>query len=530
MHTLMKATIKNIFRLAAISALSFSNSGCKDFLELTPLDTRVEQNFYKTEADATEALTSVYDALQWHTNAGGGGFSPDPMLSDIASDDAFAGGASRSDSPNMISVDQHTISPTNTDLRAHWGNHYTGIYRANLLLQKLPQISASDAFKASVTAQAKFLRAYFYLDLVRFYENIPLILEPQESGNYCVVQATPKMVFDQIAADLEQAIPGLPEKMLRDNEGRATRWAAKALLARAYLFFHGVYNQDMQAGDISVNSQRVLSHLNDVITSSGHDLLDNYADIFKKAFEFSVESVWEISYSDQNPWYDWNYIQGGEGNMQPLMQGPRISNDPNYTNGWSFAPVAQQLVDAFEENDPRKEATIISAETDLTGSVTVGYQHTGYFSKKYTTAKEYAPATGTYELNWGNNYRSIRFSDVLLMAAELELMTGGGNAQTYYNRVRDRVDMARKTVSLDNIYQERRVELALEGQRYWDLLRRGLDVAEQAITVQNVRGPFYQGDQVDFNVKFNRATKGFFPIPQSELDLCSGVLKPNTGY
>src|SRR5690606_34825429 len=134
------------------------------------------------------------------------------------------------------------------------------------------------------------------------------------------------------------------------------------------------------------------------------------------------------------------------------------------------------------------------------------------------------------ELNWGNNYRSIRFADVLLMAAELDLMAGEGNAQNYFTRVRDRVNMPFKAVSIDNIFLERRVELALEGIRYWDLLRRGQTAASQAITIQNVRGPGYTDDQADYNITYNSATKGFYPIPQSEIDLCGGILSKNDGY
>ncbi len=117
------------------------------------------------------------------------------------------------------------------------------------------------------------------------------------------------------------------------------------------------------------------------------------------------------------------------------------------------------------------------------------------------------------------------------MAAELQVLSGNaGAAKGYLDQVRDRVDMPLVAATLDNIYQERRVELALEGIRYWDLLRRGLDVAEDAITTQNVRGPLYQGDQITFNVTFNRARKGFFPIPQNELDIQDGKMNQNDGY
>ncbi|CAM3732494.1 RagB/SusD family nutrient uptake outer membrane protein [Mucilaginibacter galii] len=506
--------------------LTMAGTGCKKFLELTPLDNRVEQNFYKTEKDANEALNSVYDALQWHTNAGGGGFSPDPMMADIASDDSYAGGGSRSDSPEMIQIDQQKLLTNNSLIRVYWANHYTGIYRANLLLQKLPGITMSDAAKAKITAECKFLRAFFYFDLAKWYGNIPLILAPQAPSEYCTAQATPAETFNQIAKDLVEAIPVLDKSDLRTSKAHATRWSAEGLLGRIYLFYKGVYKAELQAGSVAVNGAYVLTQLKDLIANSGHDLLTNYADNFTKANEFSKESVWEISYSNDNPWFDWNYIQGGEGNMQPQMQGPRIDGDPSYNTGWSFAPVAQELYDAYEANDPRRAATIINMETDLKGKVTTGYQHTGFFSKKYTTTNEYRTTAGQYELNWGNNYRSIRYSDVLLMAAELDLANGGGSAQGYLNKVRGRVSLPNKTVSLAAIYQERRAELALEGIRYWDLLRQGLPAAAQAITISGKRGPGYNGDQVDYNVTFNQATKGLFPIPQSERDQCP-VLKPN---
>jgi starch-binding outer membrane protein, SusD/RagB family len=525
----MKKTYIYISRLLLAGAITFSTTNCRDFLDLQPLDTRVESNFFKTESDAREALVSIYDVLQWNSVIG---FHPTPMLLDIASDDAYAGGASRTDSPNLIEINQQRIRTTNNEIHGLWRKHYIGIFRANLLLERINEVEASEEFKKRLTAEAKFLRAHFYLDLVRFYENVPLVtrtlVDPSE---YNQPQATPKEVFDQIALDLEEAIADLPELTLRANQARATKWAAKGLLARAYLFYNGVYNQDMQAGTTTVNGQRALQHLTDIIGQSGHNLAGNYADLFTKNNEFSVESVWEISYSDANPWWDWGYIQGGEGNMQPQMQGPRVKNPAveNYERGWSFAPVSQSLYNAFEANDPRREATILE-ESEIESGIDKGFQHTGYFSKKYTTTREYAPTAGQPELNWGNNYRSLRFADVLLMAAELSVTTGGGNAQEYLDRVRTRVGLPSKPATLENILQERRVELALEGQRYWDLMRRGTNAANTAITKRNQRGPLYTGDQIDFDVTFNTATRGFFPIPQSEVDLSNSILKQNAGY
>ncbi|MFC6997461.1 RagB/SusD family nutrient uptake outer membrane protein [Rufibacter roseus] len=527
--------MKNIAKKTSILLLSgflaVASTSCDDFLDLSPLDTRTEDNFYKTQSDAMEGLVGVYDVLQWNTLSG---FHPTPMITDIMSDDAYSAGQPSSE-PNLLQMDRHNILTTNGEVFGLWRKHYIGIARANTLLQRIEGIDAPEDFKTRLIAEAKFLRAHFYLDLVRLFENVPLILAPQAPSEYNQPQATPKAVYDQIALDLTEAMEDLPESTLRQSQGRVTKWAAKALLARAYLFYKGVYNQELQAGGTSVTAQVALQHVNDIISESGHDLLPNYADNFKRANEFSIESVWEISYSDENPWWDWGYVQGGEGNTQPQQQGPRIKNTAieNYLAGWSTATPTQELYDAFEANDPRRDATIL-AETELVGgkdNLNIGYQHTGYFSQKYTTAKEYAPSGGQLELNWGNNYRSIRFSDVLLMAAELRLMTGSGDAQAPLTRVRARVGLGPVPATLDNVYKERRVELALEGHRYWDLLRRGLNVADDAISVTYTTLPDnFEGAVSDFNIQFNTARKGFLPIPQSEIDLSAGTLKPNTGY
>ncbi|WP_205503744.1 RagB/SusD family nutrient uptake outer membrane protein [Rufibacter psychrotolerans] len=527
----MKNIAKKTSTLLLAALFLGASTSCNDFLDLDPKDTRTEDNFYRTQADATEALIGVYDVLQWNTLSG---FHPTPMVLDILSDDSYSGGQPSSE-PNLLQMDRHQMLTTNGEIYGLWRRNYIGIARANTLLHRMQNIDAPEDFKKRTIAEAKFLRAHFYLDLVRFFENIPLHLEPLAPSDYNQPQASPKAVYDQIALDLTEAMPDLPASDLRASMGRATRWSAKALLAKTYLFHKGVYNQDLQAGGTAVTAQVALQHLNDIITSSGHDLLPNYADNFTRANEFSIESVWEISYSDDNPWWDWGYVQGGEGNMQPQQQGPRIKNTAteNYLAGWSTATPTQELYNAFEANDPRRDATIL-AETELAGgkdNLNIGYQHTGYFSQKYTTSKEYAPSGGQLELNWGNNYRAIRFSDVLLMASELMLMTGTGDAQAPLTRVRARVGLGPVPATLDNIFRERRVELALEGHRYWDLLRQGTAAASAAITVNKTTLPEnYEGSLTDFNLQFNTARRGFLPIPQSEIDLSAGVLKPNAGY
>jgi hypothetical protein len=322
-----------------------------------------------------------------------------------------------------------------------------------------------------------------------------------------------------------EAIEDLPTVIPANESGRISRWAAESLLGRVYLFYNGVYGADLDAGGTTLGTTEILAYLEDVIDNSGHDLLPNYADLFRLASEFSVESVFEITYGDAPIWWDWGYVRGGNGNLSAQMQGPRVeSGSVNWNRGWSFAPVSHDLVNAMA-GDPRQDATILY-EGELDGVLAYGYQHTGYFSQKYTSDAEHWGVSGQFEHNRTANHRVIRFADVLLMAAEL----GGPNAQTYLDRVRARVGLGSVPVSLDNIYNERRLELALEGIRYFDIVRRGVDYADQELTESGIRGADYIGDQLLFDVTFDPATKGFFPIPQIEMDLSGGVFEQNVGH
>ncbi|HPQ35253.1 MAG TPA: RagB/SusD family nutrient uptake outer membrane protein [Tenuifilaceae bacterium] len=514
---------KYILKSAKALAIILLLTGCEDFLDLKPLDQITSSNFYQTEDDAKKSLVAIYDVLTYQSTPGVS-WAPFVTMSDILSDDAYAGGADAND--GMDENEFNTFNIPTTSLIAHsiWIKNYIGIYRANLFLEKIGIIDASESFKKRTIAEAKFLRAYFYLEQVRYFENIPLLTKTISGpSEYNQPQSTPKEVYDQIALDLVEAIPDLPESVSAAEAGRITKWAAQALLARAYLFYNGVYNQQMQAGDQEISQTVVLAYLEDLIANSGHDLLPNYADNFKLAGEFGVESVFEISYGDTPAWWDWEYVRGGAGNLSAQMNGPRVTGSDNWNRGWSFAPVSQKLVDDLE-GDPRLEFTVVS-EDQLDGSLSIGYQHTGHFSRKYTSDAEHWGSDGQFELNRTCNHRVIRFSDVLLMAAEL----GSANAQDYLDRVRNRVGLPTVPATIDNIFKERRLELSLEGIRYYDVLRRGLAYASQELT-QSEYGPNYVGDQQLFDVSFNAATKGFLPIPQTEIDLSGGTLVPNEGY
>ena len=500
-------------------------SACqKEFLDRSPLDQEVSTNFYQTEADAMMALVAVYDVLGYQSTPGVS-WAPFLTMSDILSDDAYAGGADANDGQDEDELNKFNIPTANKIVHSIWIKNYIGIYRANLLLEKIDGIEASDEFKARIIAECKFLRAYFYFEQVRFFENVPLLTETIKGpSEYDQPQSPPEEVYNQIALDLVEAIEVLPTFIPAPEAGRISKWAAEALLARVFLFYNGVYGNILYAGDQAVDQTEVLNYLEDLITNSGHDLFEDYEMNFKLAGEFGIESVFEISHGDTPPWWDWNYVRGGEGNLAAQMQGPRVTGSDNWNRGWSFGTVSHKLYLELQ-NDPRLEHTILFQE-ELDGSLVKGYQHTGYYSKKYSSDAEHWGGDGQFELNRTCNFRVIRYSDVLLMAAEL----GSPSAQLYLDKVRARVGLTSVPATPENIFRERRLELSLEGIRYFDLIRSGLSLATNELTVQGVRGPNYIGDQLIFDVNFNSATRGFLPIPQNEIDLSGGTFVQNPGY
>ncbi len=512
-------------KISKFLLLALILTGCSDdFLDTKPLDQEVTETFYKTEEQAMQAIIAVYDVLGYQETPGVS-WAPFIVMSDILSDDSYAGGADANDGMDENELNTFNIPPTNKLVHAVWIKNYIGVYRANKLLEVIDGVNASDDFKKRLTAEAKFLRAYFYFEQVSYFENIPLILATIKGpSEYDQPQVAPELVYNQIALDLTEAMADLPAVIPATESGRISKWAAQALLARVYLFYNGVYGNELKAGDATVDRNTVVGYLDDLIANSGHDLFPEYADNFKLSGEYGVESVFEISYGDTPPWWDWGYVRGGEGNLSAQMQGPRVTGSAKWNRGWSFGTVGQKLVDDLKD-DPRYEWTVLE-QGEIDGTLEKGYQHTGYFSEKYSSDAMHWGSDGQFELNRTANHRVIRFSDVLLMAAEL----GSGNAQQYLDRVRSRVGLGSIPATPENIYNERRLELSLEGIRYFDVVRKGMTFATNEFTLQGIRGPLYVGDQITFDVTFNPATKGFLPIPQTEIDLSGGTFVQNQGY
>ncbi len=500
--------MKNKYTIFFLVILLFS--GCsKDFLELEPRGTELESNFYQTEEEIFQALVATYDVLQWN---GTNGWTMKMGLMNTASDECFAGGSDASDQPSWVAIDNFTIDPNLGPQSGFWNKGFTGIYRANLVLQKAGEAGGlSDTFKARTIAEAKFLRAYFYFDLVRLFGNVPLITNVLSADEiYTQIQNPASEVYTQIEQDLKDAKGTfeLPSTLPPDELGRITQGAVTALLGKVILY----QNDDsrmLEAGTI----------FEEVINSGVYALEPNFANIFRQDNEFGIESVFEIQYSGNQRGGWGNFGNGTEGNYDVQFMGMRDYVGPFYSVGYGFCPVSEKLVSAMQ-NDPRFEHTIIDANDllDQGASYSKGYQDTGYFIRKYAGLQQDQATDGEVALNWAYNYREIRLADVLLMAAEAYSRSGNdGFAKEYLNQVRTRAGLPLLLTTsgpdlLEAIYHERQMELATEGHRFFDLVRTGQATTEL-------------GDQ-----GFMAGKNEVLPIPQSEIDISEGNLVQNAGY
>lgn len=533
------------------------SAGCsRSFLELSPPSQIEETNFFKTELQAGQALAAIYHVLQWgNINHG---HTPLMGWAEIASDDAYAGGGSSSDAvgakglDNFKATDGAPFNPNDGTYESVWNIYYQGVARANTFLANIGRVNASEDFKNEASAEAKFLRAYFYFGLVRWFENVPLITEPLLDPNkYNQPQAAPQAVFNQIAKDLTDAMLYLPKISMKANNAHATYYAAEALLARVYLYCNGAYGTNLTAGNITIDAASTRANLDEIINSGVFNLIPVYSDIWRKANEMGPESVWEIDCSNLA------FLSGStsnqyqaQGNYNVLYFGPRGVNGNPYTAGFSNAIPTESLYEEFETTpvvDPRRAATILilNSKADAPGLIK-GWQHTGYFNNKYNTTSEYLTTSGLSSINWGQNIHDIRFSDVLLMASELYAGVDQAKADRYLNRVRTRAGLPDRIATVANIRHERRVELAGEGIRYWDLLRYGLSYAKQMIDASSLTGPYYNGTNVvggpvvftagantppnAYIMNWDSTKRGHIPIPPSQVILSNGTLKQNPGY
>jgi hypothetical protein len=500
----MKAKRINIKWWPVLIGGFIASASCnKSFLELEPKGTELEDNFYKNQEQVFQGLVSVYDVMQWGNS---GGYTMKMPLLSAASDDAYAGGSDASDQPSWVAYDNFTLDPFRGPQLGLWQKNYTGVYRANLVLEKIEKVEELPAnFKSRVIAEAKTLRAYFYFDLVRFFGRVPLITASIPTSElYSQKQAEPSAIYAQIEKDLTEARPDLPVTLPVSEFGRLTRGAATAILGKAILY----QNNNARMAEAA-------NLLKEVNTSAAYHLLSNFGDIFRPDNKFHAESILEIPHSNLAAWGDWGWINGGEGNVAPQFVGAADYNGPLYSGGWGFCPITEDLVAAMT-GDPRFPHTIIdgNAMKAQGAKYNARYQNTDYFVRKYAPLTAFRSNVGTAEINWPINEIEIRLADTYLLEAEALVRGGGDAARAQYllDTVRHRVGLTTVSATLDNIYKERRLELATEGHRFFDLVRTG-----KAVDVLGPRG-------------FKPNKNEVLPIPQQEIDVTNKVLVQNKGY
>ena len=494
---IMRYTYKALlfFGLTATLLLSCSD----DFVNVNSQDENSE-NFFNTEEDYQSALIGAYDLLQSsYLNV---------MLGEIASDNTLAGGESATDVPGIQEIDDMIHTPINDQLRDIWNWMYGGVNRANYILEFKDKIDFPN--KPNVLGQATFLRAYYYFELVKFFGDVPLAVDQRLLfGDQNTIDRTPAaQVYAQIELDLIYAAENLPPN--QTQTGRVTKGAAQALLGRVYLY----QNKFAQAAPV----------LDDVINSGVYDLVADYSTLFENDNENNIESVFEIQYTDLEG-AGFGCLQCSEGNVAIGFNGPRNFNGPLFESGFSFNVPTQEVFDAFDQDDARREFAILDivafaqANTDFNDgagvSFTEGFEHTGYFNRKYIP-RVGDTNIGDQNLTNPNNYRAIRFADVLLMGAEAHNQGDGNDelARQYLNRVRERTTLedvnASGSALMQAIYNERRLELVGEGHHFFDLVRTGR-------AAQEIEG-------------FTAGKNEIFPIPLVEIQLAGNRWAQNPGY
>jgi len=478
--------VKIIYLLAFL----FSLGACKkSFLDLAPVSNANSNAVFKTKADFDLALNNAYSTLYTIYAPKGAMSFTGELMSDNATVTTLA------ISGSFTIVDQqafrdYTVGATNTGVYQFWVDHYTSLYQVNIVIDKIAGASLDDAYKKQVVGEMKFLRALYYFNLVQLYGDLPLITTPITGEAAYATKRSPKAdVYKQIIDDLKAAATDLTDPGSEPGKGRATKGAAKSLLGKVYLTM----------GD-KPNAVIALKDVVDTYGTSKYDLLPSFTSLWGNtaANKNTKESIFEIQYL------------GAVGSPYSSFW-PAFAPFENFTitkYGGGMNMVTDDLYNEYEAGDPRRDASFYTGYTK--GAVFVPIK----FNKKWVDLT--APLDGGQEA-CNNNFMILRYADVLLLLSE-----ASGDPQ-YLNKVRARAGLplfgtagypSATYPTLDlAIEHERRMEFALEYQRWFDLKRTG-----RAVTVLAAKG------------KAINANKLLLPVPQYAISQNPNLLPQNTGY
>lgn len=502
----MKHINKILFLFIGLSVI-----GCSDFIDNQVTGKQTLDNYYSNLTEVDKAVLGCYSSLSpqdwWQMDF----FR---MVGDICSDDAFKGNTNQGDQRDFGNLADFNINPSNEWLDTQWRYAYQGIFRCNLAIENIPKAPINESQINLFVAEAKFLRGVFYFDLVRNFRGVPLLIEPLTVEEANMPRATESQIWAQIEQDFIDAKAYLPLKSERqaNSIGRATRGAALAYLVKTTLY--------------QKKFQEAQNYAEEVVTSQEYNLNDAFADVWSIDNPNGNGSIFEIQHSF-NEIYD-------SGSALPVLSRSRSDG------GWGFCTPSSHL-DNFMGDDPRRVHTIIrqgeyvdedhpSYDTDPSQNMT------GRINRKYYLSLSDRP-TNSEHTRSGLNHILIRYADLLLMHAEAAFENGDeGSARSSLNEVRSRVGLGNINSTgqqlLDDIFKERRLELAMEGHRYYDLKRSGRLAAAMADFLdynKNRSTDAYDAGN-DEGKFFDPSIHTIFPIPQSEIDLSNNIITQNEEY
>src|SRR5574344_61534 len=529
-----------ILKYTILLAIAATVTSCNDWLTDDTPGTSKRSDFFVSGETAKEAVTASYTPLMWEY---GSTYYPEWFIGDVVSDDALKGGQTTTDMADAYDMENWKTNTNNTLLLSFYRAQYQGVSRCNLALDEIPNIETGSSFSSSLknrlVGEAKFLRAMYYFRLVRVFGGVPLVDFVVDSSNKWNQQrATRDSTFRFIIKDLEDANKLLWKKSQYEDAdmGRATKGAAQAMLLKANLYLAGFLAQEGVTSSATKCYAAAEAWGDSIMASNEYRLCPNYADNFSLAGENGPESVFEIQYVE-DPMSDDGEGEGfTRGTFTVILTRSRSTQ---FGGGWGFNKPTQNLYDEFEPADVRRDATILNPTDDqIETPAQEIYLGDRYCSKKYGMYTDGANGT-IYQLAHASrgpiNNKVIRYADVLLMYAEACCENNHlDKAKNALNRVRSRVGLGTfpytttiqgqsgtynndQTDLRKAIRHERRVELAMEGHRWFDLCRWG--IAAETMT------KYIQGESAAAKAESATFIKGkheLFPIPSKEIEL-SGI-------
>lgn len=521
--------------IIGISMASLALVGCSDFLNEPVIGQQDLESYFVNEDECKQQITGCYQAIfydDWWQ------IQKFYLCGDMCTDDMWMGNTEQD--PGEYKALAHYTGDTQTGgncTQNFWQYRYKGILRCNVCLEHIPEVKFSnESLKKRYIAEAKFLRGFFYFDLVRNFGGVPLVdgvKMPSEIEG--IKRATVEETYAFIEKDLKEAIADLPLKSEYSSEdvGHATQGAARGILAKAYLYQEKYEEAEAQL-DTIINIQ-----------AGQYDLLDNFGDVWSISSNNSVESLFEVQTN--------NDIAYNLGIRMSIVCGSRDDS------GWAWGLPTSNLEKAFNDagDDIRLKWTIIKNGYSVPGDESRGlYTITPSKHKSARVSRKlYIPLSqrpNPYDAaHIPLNYRLLRYADVLLMYAEVENVLGKDEeARKALNKVRERVELSPVESSgielRDAIREERRLELALENNRLFDLRRwKGDDGKPLICSVMGPNGSFVryntkestdefevsnQKESSDKGITFDETRDLLFPLPTSEVTMSNGTIEQNPGY